>query len=251
MQWAVRELHHDQLLDHNGRVISPRRIERTFWPKVIKPAHVYPEIAEIEDALDCRAELFRLLNKNPTEGAALQFLERIGAWRIQKLESTSVHVWAKGTFVDIDFGHRFALGMHVAPLTLDEIISDASHWYKILSQGESARRKVFGKPPDPAKARPYDLSMFATEANVLNTLPVSIEWHGKDPHAVIETICGWEILTAAAWADVAGGLDVQICAECHTRFTSTRKKKHCMWSCGHRAAQREYKRNHPKAGRKK
>jgi hypothetical protein len=59
-------------------------------------------------------------------------------------------------------------------------------------------RSVFKQAPPP-DARPHDHFSFSREAQFSNTLPVSLEWHGKDPYAVVEAITASELLVAAAW----------------------------------------------------
>ena len=126
---------------------------------------------------------------------------------------------------------------------MDDLRGDAELWYKRLGslRYPAKLRAEFKKPP-PTNARPSDLDAFASEAGFTNTLPVSMEWEGKDPYAVVETISGWELMVATAWADVVGKAEPQVCDQCGTRFTWPRKKKHCRWDCGHLRAVRTYKR---------
>jgi hypothetical protein len=214
--------------------------ERVFWPQVIETAGV-TEIAEIEDPLDLRAQLFKMFNTNWNEDAALDFLESAGAWGA--IEEDRREPWAKGTYVNVAFGHRDAVGLRVLPTTLEELRSDTGRWYRLLrTLSNPTKLKADFKQPPPADARPIDRFGFAGDAHFNNSLQVSLEWHGKDPLAVVETITAWELMIATAWADVVGRADEQVCAHCGTRFTWPRKKKHCRWECGHLVAVRNYKR---------
>lgn len=214
--------------------------ERVLWPQVETMKRGTLELSEIEDPLDRRIQLFRVFNTTRTEATALDFLHHIGAWRV--VQDNIREEWAKGTYVDVAYRHRQAIGLRVLPTTLDEMLRDTERWYRLLGVHSPKKVEAEFKPPPPPDARLSDRYLFAMEAHFVNTLPVSLEWHGKDPYAVIETISAWELMTAAAWADVVGRADEQVCAACGTRFTWPRKKKHCRWECGHLAAVRKYKR---------
>jgi len=232
VNWTVRE--HPNPLDG--------AVERVFWPQADATSWGDAEIAEIEDPLDLRNQIFRTFNTNWTEDSALDLLNRVGAWRIMQ-NGDRQEEWAKGMYANVAFGHRQAIGVRVEVMTLAEMRRDTDRWYRLLSslQNPTRLRTEYRQPP-PAKARPHDHYSFATEAHFSNTLSVSLEWHGKDPYAVVETITAWELMIAAAWADVVGRAEEQVCARCGTRFTWPRKKKHCRWECGHLVAVRKYKR---------
>jgi hypothetical protein len=242
VRWEVRESRLAEIRDDKGKVLSKAKRERVFCPQVEATKWGDDvEVGEIEDPIDKRAELFRLFNGDRTEGAALKFLNSIGAWRIVDGDP-ALRSSYRGTFANIAFGHRYALGVRVLETTLDEMLGDIERWRKLINALRNpARLKAHYKEPPAIDARPADHFSFAVESSVTNTLPVSLEWSGKYPHAVIETLSAWELMSAAAWADVVGGLKLQVCAECKTPFTSPRKKKHCLWECGHRAAVRGYK----------
>ena len=145
--------------------------------------------------------------------------------------------------MDVSFAHRQVYGIRVLPTTLNELFEATKRWYVLLKtlRNHVALKSEFGPPPR-LDARPFDRYEYAGRAYFNNTLPVSLEWQGKDPYAVIETITGWELMIAAAWADVVSSAEDQVCAECKTRFSSPRKKKYCCWECGHLVAVRKYKR---------
>jgi hypothetical protein len=214
--------------------------EQLFWPQVVgKGGNV--EATEIADPLSLRAQLFNLLNTDRSEGAALSFLNRVGAWRLW--DGGNRESWAEGTYVNLNYGHRLAINGRVLPITLADLLRDTGHWYRLLGtlRNPVKLRAVFKQPP-PADSRSSDRYLFALDAHLSNTLPVSLEWHGKDPFAVVETVTAWELMIATAWADVVSRAEDQLCANCGTRFTWPRKKKHCRLECGHSAAVRKYKR---------
>ena len=241
VQWMVRESQRHEVRDVDGRVIDKGGVERVFWPQVIHSAGIV-EVTEIEDPLDLRTQLFKLFHTNRTESAALDFLNRAGAWQIVEDEGKQ-EPWAKGTYAKVTYGHRQVFGLRVVAITLDDLLGDVKHWYRLIGalRNPTKLRAEFKQPP-PTNARPYDLSVYATEAHFSNTLPVSLEWQGKDPYAVVETITVSELMIAAAWADVVSGAEDQVCARCQTRFTWPRKKKYCRWECGHLVAVRNHKR---------
>jgi hypothetical protein len=214
--------------------------ERVFWPQVETTKWGTVELSEIEDPLDRRIQLFRVFNTTRTEAAALDFLHHIGAWRI--VGDNTREEWAEGTYANVAYRHRHAVGLRVLPTTLADLLRETGRWYKLMGIRNPKKLEAEFKQPPPAEGRTSDLNLFALEAQLTNTLPVSLEWHGKDPYAVIETISAWELMTAAAWADVVGRAEEQVCATCGTRFTWHRKRKHCQWQCGHLTAVRKYKR---------
>lgn len=217
----------------DGRVLDPGGSERVFWPEVEPIAAV----EEIEEPLDLRAQVFKAFNRDWSESTALDVLNSLGAWRTVNANGLGSRC------TKLAYGHRMELTICVLPITLAEMHSDIERWYKLLSAlNDPTKLKSGFKRPPSVDARPHDLFAFAGDAHFNNTLPVSLEWSGKDPCAVVETITGWELMTATAWADVAGRADEQVCANCGTRFTWPRKKKHCRWECGHLAAVRKYKR---------
>jgi len=220
-----------------------------FWPQVVTTAKTGDAVvSDLEDPLELRAVLFRSLNTKWSERTAQEFLDRVGAWRI--VPGGVPENWAEGTYATIAFRHRFAVGVRVLPVTLDELRTETAYWYGLLGPlGNSAKmKKAFGAAPPP-DARPADHFAFATDAHFNNTLPVSLEWQGASPRAVIEPLSASELLAAAAWADVAGCAEPQVCARCHTRFTWPRKKTYCLGDCAHQVAVRTYKRK--KAAEKK
>ena len=212
-----------------------------FWPQVERTKWGDTELKEIEEPLGLRNQLFNLFNRSRTEKAALAFLDSVGAWTLTS--ETHQETWAAGTYVDIYCGHRQVVNARVLPMTVDEFWEDTRQWYRLLSVLRSPTRlqREYQQPP-PADARPIDRSSFAGQASYNNTLQLSLEWQGKDPYAVVETISAWELMTAAAWADVVSRAEKQVCARCGTRFTWPRIKKHCRWECGHLNAVRTYKR---------
>jgi hypothetical protein len=250
VRWTVRESHRHEVCDVDGRVIDKGGVEKVFWPQVIEKAGIV-EMTEIEDPLDLRVQLFRMFNTNRTESAALEFLNRVGAWQIVE-DGGKQESWAEGTYANVTYGHRQVLGLRVVAVTLDDLLGDVKHWYRLLGtlRNPTKLQAEFKQPP-PTDARPYDLSMYALEAHFSNTLPVSLEWHGKDPYAVVETITASELMIAAAWADVVSRAEEQVCARCQTRFTWPRKKKYCLWECGHLVAVRNHKRKMALEKRKK
>jgi hypothetical protein len=239
IHWTVREHAVVEVSDLDGRVLTKGGVERVFWPQVEKTKWGDVELTEIEDPLKRRIHLFKIFNTNRTEAAALDFLHLIGAWRTVK--ESNHEEWAKGTHANVTYGHRRGIGLRVLPTTLDELLRETKRWYKLVGIHNPKKLEVEFKQPPP-NARPVDRDLFAMEAHFVNTLPVSLEWHGKDPYAVIETISAWELMIAAAWSDVVSRAEEQVCARCGTRFTWHRKKKHCRWECGHLAAVLKYKR---------
>jgi hypothetical protein len=241
--WTVRESYRPEVLAVDGRVIDKGGVERVFWPQVEGKWDMV-EVTEIEDPLDLRVQLFKMYNTNRTEAAALDFLNRVGAWRIVE-DGGKQESWAEGTYANVTYRHREILDVRVMPLTLEDLLGDVKHWYKLSGalRNPTKLQAEFKQPP-PTSARPYDLSMYALEARFSNTLPVSLEWHGKDPYAVVETITASELMIAAAWSDVLSRAEEQVCANvnCGTRFTWPRKKKYCRWECGHSVAVRNHKR---------
>jgi hypothetical protein len=240
IRWTVRDHELHELRAADGRVISKGRIERVFWPQVETTKWGDVELTEIADPLEFRIQLFRFFNISKTEAAALDFLQDIGAWRI--VSEPNREEWAKGAYANVTYGHRQGVGLRMLPTTLPEILQATEGWYKLLGNHNPKKLETQFKPPPPPDARPYDRDFFAIEAQFVNTLPVSLEWRGKDPYAVIETISAWELMIAAAWSDVVSRAEKQVCARCGTRFTWPRKKKHCRWECGHLAAVGRYKR---------
>jgi hypothetical protein len=83
---------------------------------------------------------------------------------------------------------------------LDDLRQESKYWYRLLRALSNPQklRSVFKQAPPP-DARPHDHFSFSREAQFSNTLPVSLEWHGKDPYAVVEAITASELLVAAAW----------------------------------------------------
>lgn len=244
VRWEVRETEGLEIRGTEGKVISKRKTERIFWPRVVETKWGDVKVREIDNPVDLRQELFRLANTNKSEEAALRFLNAVGAWRLSNYGDPAIDVWARGTFASgVVFGHREILRVRVEPVTLAELLSDTEHWYRLLS---SLRRnpvviKSAFKPPSP-NSHHNERFLFAIESAALNTLPLSLEWHGKDPYVVVETLCAQELLVAAAWADVASRAEPQVCDRCKTRFTYPRKKKYCLGNCAHLVAQRDYKR---------
>jgi hypothetical protein len=240
IHWTVRDHLVVEVRDVHGRVLTEGGTERVFWPQVETTKWGDVELAEIEDPLDRRIQLFKVFNRNRTEAAALDFLQHIGAWRI--VAESNHEEWAKGTHANVTYGHREGIGLRMLPTTLPEILQATEGWYRLLGNHNPKKLEAQFKPPPPPDARPSERDLFAMEAQFVNTLPVSLEWHGKDPYAVIETISAWELMIAAAWSDVVSRAEGQVCARCGTRFTWPRKKKHCRWDCGHLAAVLKYKR---------
>jgi len=239
VSWAVVESTRPELIDFDGRIVDKGGTERLFWPTVLRNRWNEIELLEIENPLDLRVKLFKVLNNNRSEDGALAFLNSVGAWDGRRLG----HQWEDGTFVNISFGHRQVFGLRIIPFTLDGFFGDASRWYELLKALRNPKKlKIEFRSPPPADARPYDLAEYAGRASFDNTLPVSLEWQGKHPYAVIETITGCELMIAAAWTDVLSQSEDQVCAECKTRFSWPRKKKYCRWECGHLVAVRKYKR---------
>ena len=251
VHWEIREHTIHEVRDVDGRVLTPGGIERVFWPQVQKTKWDDVEVDEVEDPLDLRNHLFHLFNAEWNELKVLAFLERVGAWRIVDDGDPRIDVWAQGTFTDIVFAHREATGIRVLPITLEELRQETEYWYRLLgSLGNHSKLRSAFKQAPPRDARPLDHLLFTGHTRFSNTLQVSLEWHGKDPYAVVETITANELLIAAAWADVAGRAERQVCARCATRFTWPRKKKHCRWECGHLDAVKRYKRKRTLENRK-
>ena len=240
IHWTVRECPVVEVRDADGRVLTEGGVERVFWPQVETTKWGDVELTAIEDPLDFRIQLFRFFNVNKTEAAALDFLHDIGAWRT--VSESHREEWAKGTYANVTYGHRQGIGLRMLPTTLPEILQATKGWYRLLGNHNPKKLEAQFKPPPPPDARPIDRDRFAMEAQFVNTLPVSLEWHGKDPYAVIETISAWELMIAAAWSDVVSRAEKQVCARCGTRFTWSRKKKYCLWECGHLEAVRNHKR---------
>jgi hypothetical protein len=243
VSWTMRDDYHPEVRDVDGRVIERRRTERVFWPKVETTKWGDAEVVDIEGPLDIRAQLFNIFNTNWNEKTALAFLEQVGAWRVANDGDPKTWTWAQGMFASVAYGHRQGLSIRVLPISSEDLRIETQYWYKLLGalKNPAKLRAVFKQAP-PSDARPHDHFSFALEAQFNNTLPISLEWHGKDPYAVVETITASELMVAAAWADVVGRAEEQICARCGTRFTWPRKKKHCQWECGHLEAVRKYKR---------
>jgi len=242
IQWTVRESMSPEIRDIDGRVIAETTTENVFWPQVQKTKWNDVELTEIEDALDLRAQLFHIFNWNWTEQAVLAFLNRAGAWRI--VDDGDETTWTAGTFATVAYGHREAVGIRVVPITLDEMRRETAYWYRLLCalSNPSKLRAAFRQAPK-SDSRPHDRFMFGIDTHFFNTLPVSLEWHGKDPYAVIEAITASELLVAAAWTDVVRRAPKSKSArDVATRFTWPRKKKHCRWECGHLDAVKRHKR---------
>ncbi len=249
VKWSVVTLPVHEVRDVDGTVLQEPGTERVFLPQVVKKAGMV-ELADIDvnkGEADLRTQLFKAINTNWTEEAALRFLNRVGAWQIVE-DNSPRHEWPKnrtrdGMYFSATYRHRRIKTSRVVPTTLADLKSDAEFWYKRLGALRSPTRlRANLRQPPQSSVRPSERDAFAWEAQDTNTLRVSLEWEGKDPYAVIETITGWELMVANAWADVVGKADPQVCATCATRFTHTRKKKHCEWECGHLAAVRTYKR---------
>jgi hypothetical protein len=245
VRWTARDHRVEELRDVEGRVLDKVRTERVLWPEVVTAKGGDTEVGELDGPLDLRAFLFKALNTNRSERAALAFLDRVGAWRIVPGGVPEVEVWAKGTYTRFAYRHRFALNMRVLPVPLDELWGEAEYWYQrqcLLGEPKKKKmKKAFSQPPQ-ASARPHDIFSYAAEAHFANTLPVSLEWSGTDPRAVVEPVTATELLAVAAWADVAGKVPLYVCARCHTRFASPRKRKYCLGECGHLEAVRNHKR---------
>jgi hypothetical protein len=239
INWTVRESYQPEVRDVGGRVLAKRGVERVFWPQVKQKAGIV-QVTEIEDPLERRIQLFKIFNKNRTEKAALDFLRCVGAWRA--VEDNNRESWAEGTYANVSYGHRQAIGLRVLPTTLDGMLRETERWYKLLGVDDPKRLEAEFKQPHPSDARPADHASFAREAHFSNTLPVSLEWHGTEPYAVIETLSVWELMIAAAWTDVVSQTEEQVCARCTTRFTWPRKKKYCLGDCAHLEAVKTYKR---------
>jgi hypothetical protein len=240
IRWTVRDHTLHEMRAADGRVLQEGGVERVFWPQVETTKWGDVELTEIENPLEFRIKLFRFFNMNKTEAAALDFLQDIGAWRI--VSETERERWAEGTYANVTHGHRKGVGLRMLPTTLPEILQAIEGWYRLLGNHNPKKLEAQFKPPPPPDARVSERNLFAMEAQFVNTLPVSLEWHGKDPYAVIETISAWELMIAAAWSDVVSRAEKQVCARCGTRFTWPRKKKHCQYECGHLAAVGRYKR---------
>jgi hypothetical protein len=241
VRWTVRDSHRPEERDSSGRVIWKSEVERVFWPQVELNKWGEAVVAEIEGPLDLRAHLFKAVNTNWSEKAVLAFLDRAGAWRI--LPAAREEEWAKGTYANVEFLHRYRTAVQILAVTVKELREEAEYWYRLLQcLGDPAKLKKAFRPPPGGEARISDVIMFGLETRSKNTLPVSLEWQGRDPRAVIETITAAELLAAAAWADVASHTGPQVCGHCMTRFASARKKKYCRPDCGHAVAVRNYKR---------
>jgi hypothetical protein len=240
VHWTVRVSTSPELLDADGETLYPEKKERVFWPQVEKTSWGDVELEEIEDPLLMRIRLLKLFHADRTEEAALQFLQTIGAWRV--IQEEREESFAAGTYANITFGHRRLIGLRALPTTLDELLKETSHWYKLIGVKSREKLEAHYSQPPANSTRPWDRDWFAINASFANTLPVSLEWRGKDPYAVIETVSAWELMEAAAWADAVSRADEQVCAKCATRFTWPRKKKYCTWECGHLIAVQKYKR---------
>jgi hypothetical protein len=248
VRWTARDHHVTEVQDANGRVLMKGGTERVLWPEVETTKWGDTAIQDIDDPSDIRAALFHALNTNWSEGTALALLNRVGAWRIG-IEDGTEQEWQKGTFASVAYRHRSAFRVRVLPVELDDMRRTALYWYDLLgSPKDSAKQRAAFRHPPQADATPAQLHSFAWEARFTNTLPVSLEWSGKEPRAVIEPICGFEILAAAAWADVAARVPSQVCERCNTRFSCPRKKKYCRWECGHAVAVMNYKRKRAREG---
>jgi hypothetical protein len=240
VRWTVREGHWAEGRGADGKLLWPGGKERVFWPEVIQTAGVV-KVREIDEPLDLRARLFKAFNTNWSESTALDILDRVGAWRAAK--ATGNEQEPEGRRANVAYGHRLELNLCVSPVTLDQLRSDTERWYRLSGVlGNPAKLRAEFKEPPNADSRPHDLVAFAGDSHFNNTLRVSMEWHGKAPRAVVETITAWELMVATAWADVVGKVEPQVCAYCGTRFTSPRIKTHCLGECAHLFAVRAYKR---------
>jgi hypothetical protein len=241
VRWTVRDHHIDEVRNVDGRVIEKGRNERVFWPQVEATKRGDVKTHEIEDPTDLRAVLFKAFRTNWEEKSILAFLDRIGAWQV--VTDDRRETWAKGRYANVAYRHRLLLNARVLPVTLHEVQRETDYWYQILGLlGNHAKLKEKVKSPPSDDARPCEHFAFAAEAQFSNTLPVSLEWYGREPRAVIAPITASELLAAAAWADIVGDTAAYVCAHCHTRFASPRKKKYCLGECGHNVAVRNYKR---------
>jgi len=248
VQWTARDHHVEEVRDIDGRVLTKGGTERVLWPKVETTKWGDTVMQEIEDPSDIRAALFHSLNTKWTESGALSILNRLGAWQVWN-EDGQEQDWQKGTFARIAYRHRAEIKVRVLPVELDDMRRTTQYWYDLLgSPKNSAKLKAAFRQPPREDATPAEQHSFAWEAKFTNTLPVSLEWVGREPRAVIETICASEILAAAAWADVAAGVPTQVCQRCNTRFSCKRKKKYCRWECGHAEAVMNYKRKRAREG---
>ena len=244
VHWTARDHQVEEVRDVEGRVLTKGGTERVFWPEVETTKSGDTAMQEIEDPSDFRAALFHALNTKWSESAALSILNRVGAWQIWT-EDGGEREWQKGGFARIAYRHRSEIMVRVLPVELESMQRSTQYWYDLLSSPDKpkdARLKAALRQPPRADATPAELHFFALDAKFTNTLPVSLEWGGWGPRAVIETICASELLVAAAWADAAGGITSQVCQRCLTRFSSPRTKKYCRGECGHAEAVMNYKR---------
>jgi hypothetical protein len=203
VRWTVRDSHRPEERDSSGRVIWKSEVERVFWPQVELNKWGEAVVAEIEGPLDLRAHLFKAVNTNWSEKAVLAFLDRAGAWRI--LPAAREEEWAKGTYANVEFLHRYRTAVQILAVTVKELREEAEYWYRLLQcLGDPAKLKKAFRPPPGGEARISDVIMFGL--------------------------------------DVASHTGPQVCGHCMTRFASARKKKYCRPDCGHAVAVRNYKR---------
>lgn len=254
VRWTIREASEPEVQGVDGRVLSKAKTVTVLWPQVVLNKWGEAEPVEIEDPLGIRSALFRELKAGWAAEAVVKILDEVGAWAVDPVwdaRDEQRHTYAKGTFATITSGHRYLGRIQVRGVALDDVKRETERWYRLvcLLDDPSKLKKAYGAPPK-GDARPSDVFMFAAEAHFTNTLPVSLEWRGRDPRAVVEPLTATELLAAYAWADVASRHSPQVCANCTSVFTNPRIKTHCDAVCAHRSAAKAYKRREAAKRRK-
>ena len=182
----------------------------------------------IEDAADLSREFMRMEH---SEKAGLQFLNKVGAWKVTKRDS--LNRADRDITLDGAFGYRRVFGV-VNRMSLEDLWAEREYW-KGLMASEAKRRAALGCPSN-------TLQTWETEAS--NTLEVHLAWHSERSYAVIQPITGHELMVATTWEAVVSGAKFQVCQrpDCGQRFFSQHKREYCPGrTCAHVMAQRWYK----------
>ncbi len=194
------------------------------------------KLTPIEDPWELRNQFFRMTHD---EKAASEFLNEVGVWRAHAdphvSEASAGRMLLSGTF-----GHRLFFG-RALPLTFEELWRDQEHWANLL-RTPSKLRAEFGRVPTD-ESPPFEKVEFSVKANLINTLPLHLEWRRGSPHGVIQPITGRELLIATTQIDLVTGAPFQVCKrkDCGISF-SGRRRKYCQWYCGHIESVRAHRR---------
>lgn len=198
------------------------------------------------DPRDLRTEFLKLPHNTK---AALKFLNKIGVWSVWRVKTITSEGIRVGTAIpemrlDGAFGYRHLRELAVMPMSLGELWDEQENWRELLLNNWASLREKFGRQTrDDATAS--QKMQFAISTELVNTLPMHLEWKGdphKYPRAIIQPMTGREFLTATAWLDIVTQEKTQVCerSDCGCPFTG-RQQKYCDASCAHVMAVRAYR----------